>query len=89
MYDVAVQKSFEGIDKWLKEIGTFAEPGICKMLVGNKTDLDDRVITTEQGQAKALAIGVPFMETSAKDNTNVTETFRQMAANIKSKFVDV
>ena len=50
VYDVTVQKSFDGIDKWLKEIDTFAERGTCKMLVANKTDLDDRVISTEQGQ---------------------------------------
>jgi len=88
VYDVTVQKSFEAIDKWVKEINTFAEPGICKVLVGNKTDLDDRLVTTEQGQEKASSMGVPFMETSAKDNLNVNETFRLIAGNIKTKFID-
>lgn len=50
VYDVTQQKSFDGLNKWLKEIGVFAEPGACKLLVGNKTDLGGRVISTEAGQ---------------------------------------
>ena len=39
-------------------------------------------------QEKAKSLGIPFIETSAKNNDNVTTAFRQMATNIKSKFVD-
>ena len=36
----------------------------------------------------AKSIGAPFIETSAKDTTNVTEAFNMIAQNIKTKFID-
>jgi hypothetical protein len=46
---------------------------VLKVLLGNKTDLPGRAITTEQGQAVADEFDVHFFETSAKDGTNVAE----------------
>ena len=37
---------------------------------------DQRVVSYEEGRALAAEYGVPFFETSAKDNINVTEMFR-------------
>lgn len=38
-------------------------------------------------QAFADEIGIPFMETSAKDSTNVEQAFMAMAAAIKERQV--
>lgn len=48
------------------------------MLVGNKCDESAalREVTELEGKAEAVAWGVSFMETSAKNNTNVTELFQ-------------
>jgi Ras-related protein Rab-8A len=49
-------------------------------LIGNKTDEHDRrVITEEQGQELADELGMQFMETSAKANEGVTESFYALA----------
>ena len=46
------------------------------MLIGNKIDLSNmRAITTEEGAALAEKKEMIFLETSALDNTNVTNTF--------------
>lgn len=42
-------------------------------LVGNKIDLVDRVVTTQQGQALAQELGALFFEISAKTNQGVQE----------------
>ena len=39
MYDITKQKTFENVEKWLKELKEYADSGIMIMLVGNKTDL--------------------------------------------------
>lgn len=84
VYDVTVKKTFDNITKWLKEIETFAGQNVQKLLVGNKCDLEDqRVITSDEGQALANEIGIPFVETSAKSRSNVTTAFETMARNIK------
>lgn len=44
------------------------------MLAGNKTDLaSQRQVTTEEGQKKAIDMNVLFIETSAKNDSNVKE----------------
>ena len=84
VYDVTDQKSFDNIKKWLKEIDTFAGGSVQKLLVGNKCDLvNERTVTTDSGRALADSLKIPFVETSAKDSTNVEEAFLLMANEIK------
>lgn len=45
---------------------------------------NDSVIFTES-QALADELGIPFLETSAKDSINVEEAFLAMASAIKNK----
>ena len=50
-------------------------PGTLQVLVGNKCDMDEskRAVPFSKGQALADELGIPFFETSAKNNINVTE----------------
>jgi len=51
------------------------------MLVGNKTDLNDkRQVSLEEGESKAKELGVMFIETSAKAGHNVKQLFKSVAA---------
>lgn len=53
---------------------------VCKILVGNKCDLDsERQVSTEQGSNLAEEFGIMFLETSAKDNSNIEELFLAMS----------
>ena len=48
-----------------------------KILVGNKSDLqENRVITYEMGHDLATKFGITYIETSAKDATNVNLAVR-------------
>lgn len=50
------------------------------MLVGNKTDLNDkREVTTQQGEEEAKKNNLMFVETSAKLGHNVKTLFRRIA----------
>lgn len=57
------------------------------MLVGNKCDESEdlREVTNIEGQTEAATWGVSFMETSAKENHNVTELFQVSVASKKKK----
>ncbi|RUS23233.1 P-loop containing nucleoside triphosphate hydrolase protein [Endogone sp. FLAS-F59071] len=49
------------------------------VLVGNKTDLNDkRQVTTEKGEKKAKEFNAVFIETSAKAGHNVKTLFRKI-----------
>eukprot|EP00798_Chlamydomonas_sp_ICE-L_P029178 gene29178-32401_t len=82
VYDVTDQESFNNVKQWLNEIDRYANENVNKLLVGNKCDLTSK---------KALAdeIGIPFLETSAKNSTNVEQAFMTMAAEIKNRWAAI
>ena len=79
VYDCTEEQTFNNISNWLKQIETHASDGVAKVLVANKTDLDNRIITTEQGQDLAEKHGLAFFETSAKSGSNINELFYHVA----------
>ncbi|PVU99360.1 hypothetical protein BB559_000768 [Furculomyces boomerangus] len=86
VYDVTDQESFANVERWLQEIGRYASEGVNKLLVGNKCDLtESRVVDYTQAKEFADQLGIPFLETSAKDATNVEQAFLTMAKQIKDR----
>ena len=86
VYDVTDQESFNNVKTWLSEIDRYANENVNKLLVGNKSDLTSKKVV-DYATAKAFAdeIGIPFMETSAKNATNVEQAFVTMANEIKTR----
>ena len=67
VYDVTNEKTFGNISNWLRNIEENAKEGVEKIIVGNKTDLENqRRVSTEKGQTMAIEYGLKLMETSAK-----------------------
>ncbi|XP_006652322.1 GTP-binding protein YPTM1 [Oryza brachyantha] len=86
VYDITDMESFNNVKEWMSEIDKYANDSVCKLLVGNKCDLaESRVVETAVAQAYADEMGIPFLETSAKDSINVEEAFLAMCAAIKKQ----
>ncbi len=86
VYDVTDQESFNNVKQWLNEIDRYANENVNKLLVGNKSDLTaKKVVDYQTAKAFADEIGIPFLETSAKNATNVEEAFMKMAGEIKNR----
>lgn len=67
-------------------ISRYANENVNKLLVGNKSDLTSkRAVSFEQGQEFAKSMGIEFVETSAKNSTNVEKAFMVMATQIKAR----
>ena len=45
-------------------------------------------MSTEQGQALANELGIPFLEVSAKSNINIEKAFYNLASDIKKRLID-
>ena len=82
VYDVCDERSFGNVKNWVNQIEQNAKSSICKVLVGNKCDKAERVITEEQGRKLAEEYNMKFYETSAKTGQNVEETFRYLTGEI-------
>jgi GTPase SAR1 family protein len=60
----------------MNDIDKFAKEGVFKILVGNKCDLNEaRQVPKEKGKQLADSYGIPFVETSAKNNENIEKLF--------------
>lgn len=78
--------SYNNVKQWLNEIDRYAAPNVNKLLVGNKSDLTSKkVVSTEMAKELADSLGIEFLETSAKNATNVEKAFITMASEIKNR----
>ena len=83
IYDVTDKDAFKNLNNWLIEIEKNASKNVLKVLIGNKSDLEDkRVITYNQGKEFADNFGLKFIETSAKKNLNVNEAFETLGREL-------
>eukprot|EP00768_Dysnectes_brevis_P001778 gnl/Dysnectes_brevis/1501_a1699_3386.p1 GENE.gnl/Dysnectes_brevis/1501_a1699_3386~~gnl/Dysnectes_brevis/1501_a1699_3386.p1 ORF type:complete len:238 (+),score=20.13 gnl/Dysnectes_brevis/1501_a1699_3386:93-716(+) len=86
VYDITRRQSFDHLASWLEEAREHGGDKMTIMLVGNKADrAGHRVVSTEEGRRFAQANGLLFIETSAKDNTNIEAAFIETARQICDK----
>merc|ERR1712217_469495 len=83
VYDTCDRESFNHVDDWLEEVNRYVNESTCKILVGNKCDnTAEKQVTTEEAKKKADELGIAFIETSAKDATNVETAFQMMSSEL-------
>jgi Ras-related protein Rab-1A len=86
VYDITDQESFQNVNLWLNEIDRHTSGHVNRLLVGNKSDLTlKRVVDFATAKEFADGFGIPFLETSAKNSTNVDHAFLIMANDIKNR----
>ena len=86
VYDISNKESFNNISAWIEDCKNQSPKTIYFVLVGNKSDLNDRrQVNTEEGQELADKFGIQFYETSAKTGDNVNEIFYNSADEIAKK----
>ncbi|EFW99330.1 Ras small monomeric GTPase [Grosmannia clavigera kw1407] len=80
VYDISNAKSFQNTRKWIDDVRAERGNDVIIVLVGNKTDLNDkREVTTQQGEEEAKRNNLMFVETSAKVGHNVKPLFKRIA----------
>jgi len=86
VYDVTDEESFVNVKQWLSEIDRYASENVHRLLVGNKSDMTTKKVV-DYTRAKEFAdqLGIAFLETSAKNATNVEQAFLTMAAEIRNR----
>ena len=52
-FDVTKQKTFESVRRWIVAVNQNCEADVATLLIGNKCDLPDRVISREQAEQLA------------------------------------
>ncbi|DAA22438.1 TPA: RAB39, member RAS oncogene family-like [Bos taurus] len=84
VFDITNRRSFEHVKDWLEEAKMHVQPfQIVFLLVGHKCDLaSQRQVTREEAEKLSADCGMKYIETSAKDATNVEESFTILTRDI-------
>lgn len=61
---------------------THAEQGVQLVLLGNKTDREEKEVETEEASAFASENGMMFFEVSAKTSDQVSRAFNQVGSQL-------
>ena len=71
----------------MSQIEQHGPEDICRIIIGNKVDCpaQDREVTMEEGEELAAKYGVKYVETSAKENIGITETFEILGKEMIEK----
>jgi small GTP-binding protein len=82
VFDVTSATSRDRTHMWMDSIRETACEDIQIVLVGNKSDCDDRKVSSEDGLALGREFGVPYFETSAKTGQNIDLVFASLGRDV-------
>ena len=78
VFDLTNKESFQRVTDWINKIREYSLK-IPIGLFGNKSDLENRIITREDIEKLCKKENLVYFETSAKTNTNINEGFVKIA----------
>lgn len=83
VFDLTQKPSFDELNAWINDLNALCAPNAFIILVGNKSDLaDDRAVSENEAQETAKRYNVEYLETSAKNGSNVEEAFVRLGQGI-------
>ena len=85
VYDVTSRTSFDDLKIWIDGIKD-ATDKVSVILFGNKCDMKKRQVSEEEAKKFAKDNKIPYIETSAKLNINITEGINQVAKDAYKRF---
>ncbi len=79
VFDVTRRRSFTEMAKWVQESDESIGTRVPALIVGNKTDLPDRAVPSDEAKRWAEDNGFLYMESSAKTGDGVADMFTVLA----------
>ena len=80
--DLSAASSFEGIDRWYDFVREERGQDGLIFFVGNKVDIPEREVQQKDMEKFCEQHGHPYIEVSAKNGTNISSLFRQVAEKL-------
>jgi Ras-related protein Rab-1A len=86
-YDITDSNTFANVDMWLDDVKKYASKSPILVLCGTKFDLSsERQVSISDAMKYAKLNNMIFIETSAKDGTNVLQLFELISSAMVDKY---
>ena len=86
LFDITNSASFEELGNWLNDLQQLCNPNAYIILVGNKTDLEEkRQVGSQQANDFAARHNLEYLETSALSGDNIQESFTRLAYGVAAR----
>ncbi len=88
LFDVTKQESFNNVSNWIKEINDNSNQNnqnLNIILIGNKIDMDNRIISKENAEIKSKNLNIKYFEASCKYNINIFEVVSEIVIDCYNK----
>jgi small GTP-binding protein len=82
VFDVTDDSTFQAVTDWIAVVHDSAPDSLMIYIVGNKIDLDERVVTLDQGTEFAQKHGFKYYDVSAATGENIEGVFTDIAEAI-------
>ncbi|MCQ2818701.1 MAG: GTP-binding protein [archaeon] len=87
VFDITSQSSFESVERWITDLKNNGDEKIIILLIGNKNDLEEnRQVPKDKAEEKAKNHQMAYIETSAKNCTNVAKAFEIIIKDMYEAF---
>ena len=89
VYDISRRSTYNRIEtEWIPSLEKFmTEPNYQKILIANKIDLPEKEVSEDDGKNLMKKLGcADFLQTSAKENIQVDESFTTLARLLVKNF---
>ena len=74
---------------WINELEKYSSDNVVLTLVGNKSDSqEERVVSHNEAASFAESLGIPYFETSCKEDIQVEEVFTDLVQRTHERFKD-
>jgi small GTP-binding protein len=88
VFDLRARLTLEQLEKWNKCLDS-CDQNVCVIVVGNKSDAEDREVKFEEGKAYASKFHYAYVETSALTGAGVDDAFTSLAQKaLKARIVN-
>ena len=88
VYDISNKTTFDNVENWFNDLKNACKEEAFIILIGNKNDLENqRQVSNNMLINLGKNLGIAVMETSAKDDYNINESFYLLIKEIYRKLV--
>ncbi|GAM28585.1 hypothetical protein SAMD00019534_117610 [Acytostelium subglobosum LB1] len=92
VYSITSRSTFQELEQVKDQVLRVKDQSVARLpmlIVGNKSDLEsDRMVSSEETEKVCAKWGIPFIETSAKTNMNISTAFELLVRQMQRKLSD-